>query len=134
MAWGAHNRTIHVFNWVIRQEGGSMEISSIQARLQAFSAERNWEQYHSPKNLAMALAVEAAELMEIFQWVGAEESRNIVNHPDKMEQVGAELADVCVYAIRLADVTGIDLEAAIHRKIDRNAEKHPSDANRHWSM
>ena len=86
-----------------------MEISSIQARLQAFSAERNWEQYHSPKNLAMALAVEAAELMEIFQWVGAEESRNIVNHPDKMEQVGAELADVCVYAIRLADVTGIDV-------------------------
>jgi len=111
-----------------------MDIPKIQARLKEFALERDWDQYHSPKNLSMALSVEASELMEIFQWVGAEESRKVVDHPDKLVQVEAEIADICIYAIRLAGVIGIDLETAIDQKIDQNIEKYPPSANRHWSF
>ena len=111
-----------------------MDIPKIQARLKEFALERDWDQYHSPKNLSMALSVEASELMEIFQWVGAEESRKVVDHPDKLGQVEAEIADICIYAIRLAGVIGIDLETAIDQKIDQNIEKYPPNANRHWSF
>jgi len=111
-----------------------MDIPKIQARLKEFALERDWDQYHSPKNLSMALSVEASELMEIFQWVGAEESRKVVDHPDKLGQVEAEIADICIYAIRLAGVIGIDLETAIDQKIDQNIEKYPPSANRHWSF
>ena len=111
-----------------------MDISKIQSRLKEFASERDWDQYHSPKNLSMALSVEASELMEIFQWVGAEESRKVVEHPDKLVQVEAEIADICIYAIRLAGVIGIDLETAIDQKIDQNIEKYPPSANRHWSF
>jgi len=111
-----------------------MDIPKIQARLKEFALERDWDQYHSPKNLSMALSVEASELMEIFQWVGAEESRKVVDHPDKLGQVEAEIADICIYAIRLAGVVGIDLETAIDQKIDQNIEKYPPSANRHWSF
>ena len=111
-----------------------MDIPKIQSRLKEFASERDWDQYHSPKNLSMALSVEASELMEIFQWVGAEESRKVVDHPDKLGEVEAEIADICIYAIRLADVIGIDLETAIDQKIDQNIEKYPPSANRHWSF
>ena len=111
-----------------------MDLPKIQARLKEFALERDWDQYHSPKNLSMALSVEASELMEIFQWVGAEESRKVVDHPDKLGQVEAEIADICIYAIRLADVIGIDLETAIDQKIGQNIEKYPPNANRHWSF
>ena len=111
-----------------------MDIPKIQARLKEFALERDWDQYHSPKNLSMALSVEASELMEIFQWVGAEESRKVVDHPDKLGQVEAEIADICIYAIRLAGIIGIDLETAIDQKIDQNIEKYPPNANRHWSF
>ena len=111
-----------------------MDLDAIQRRLREFAAERDWDQYHSPKNLAMALAVEAAELMDIFQWVGAEESRKAIGHPDKVVQVGDEIADICIYAIRLCDIMGVDLDTAIYRKIDQNIEKYPSDAGRHWSF
>ncbi len=111
-----------------------MDIPKIQARLEEFALERDWDQYHSPKNLSMALSVEASELMEIFQWIGAEESRKVVDHPDKLGEVEAEIADICIYAIRLAGVIGIDLEAAIDQKIDQNIEKYPASANRHWSF
>ena len=111
-----------------------MDIPKIQSRLKEFASERDWDQYHSPKNLSMALSVEASELMEIFQWVGSEESRKVVEHPDKLAQVEAEIADICIYAIRLAGVIGIDLETAIDQKIDQNIEKYPPSANRHWSF
>ena len=111
-----------------------MDIPKIQARLKEFALERDWDQYHSPKNLSMALSVEASELMEIFQWVGSEESRKVVDHPDKLGQVEAEIADICIYAIRLAGIIGIDLETAIDQKIGQNIEKYPPNANRHWSF
>ena len=111
-----------------------MNVPEIQDRLRKFAAERDWERYHSPKNLSAALAVEAAELMEIFQWIGSEESRNVVNHSDKLEEVGNELADVCIYALRLADVVGIDISLAITNKIEQNAQKYPRGTGRSWSM
>ena len=111
-----------------------MNIPDIQARLQEFATDRDWDQYHSPKNLSMALSVEAAELMEIFQWVGAEESRKVVEHPGKLSEVEAEIADICIYAIRLAGVLGIDLENAIDDKIAQNIKKYPSGTDRHRSF
>jgi NTP pyrophosphatase (non-canonical NTP hydrolase) len=91
-----------------------MDVSEIQNQLRQFTIERDWEQYHSPKNLSIALAVEAAELMEIFQWVSAEESMAIANNPTKHAELKAELADVLIYALRLADVASIDPEEAIN--------------------
>lgn len=111
-----------------------MDVSGIQERLRQFAAERDWDQYHSPKNLSVALAVEAAELMEIFQWVTPEESRNIFENPSKHDELKAELADVLIYALRLADVASIDLESAIEEKIQTNSEKYPPDQTKHWSI
>ena len=76
-----------------------MDVGDIQVRLRQFAADRDWEQYHSPKNLTVALAVEAAELMEIFQWVTPEESNNVANNPKVYSQLHAELADVLIYAL-----------------------------------
>ena len=111
-----------------------MNVPEIQDRLRKFAAEQDWERYHSAKNLSAALAVEAAELMETFQWIGSKESRNVVNHPDKLEEVGSELADVCIYALRLAYVVGIDINSAITNKIEQNAQKYPPGTGRSWSM
>ena len=99
-----------------------MDVSEIQNQLRQFTIERDWEQYHSPKNLSIALAVEAAELMEIFQWVSAEESMAIADNPTKHAELKAELADVLIYALRLADVASIDPEEAIKDKISSNTK------------
>ena len=111
-----------------------MDVLDIQKRLRQFAAERDWDQYHSPKNLSVALAVEAAELMEIFQWVTTEESTNIANNPTKHAELKAELADVLIYALRLADVASIDPEVAIEEKLRLNAEKYPLGEERYWSI
>jgi len=111
-----------------------MDVGDIQRRLRQFAEDRDWEQYHSPKNLSVALAVEAAELMEIFQWVTPEESRNITNNPEKYSQLREELADVLIYALRLADFASIDAADAIEEKLKINAEKYPPGGGRHWSI
>ncbi len=102
-----------------------MDIDEIQARLADFAKERDWEQFHSPKNLSMALAGEAGELLEIFQWLTQEQSRNLPE--EKMAELRDELADVTIYLIRLADKLGIDLFSAAEAKIARNKEKYPAD-------
>ena len=91
--------------------------------LRAFAAERGWEPFHSPKNLASALSVEAAELLEHFQWLTEAQSRAIDG--DKKDQVAAEAADVFLYLLQLCDQLGIDLVAAAHAKMQVNAEKYP---------
>ena len=100
-----------------------MNISEIQNQLKKFAIERDWEQFHTPKNLAMALSVEASELVEIFQWLNVEES----NSPDQrqIEKINNEVADIAMYLLRFCSVLGIDLEKAIERKLERNTEKYP---------
>ena len=96
--------------------------------LREFAAAREWEQFHSPRNLATALAVEAAELLEPFQWLTDEESRNLA--PEKRAAVEHELADVLLYLVRLADKLEVDLERAAHAKIALNGEKYPVEKSR----
>ena len=100
-----------------------MNISEIQNQLKKFAIERDWEQFHTPKNLAMALSVEASELVEIFQWLNVEES----NSPDQrqIEKINNEVADIAMYLLRFCSVLRIDLEKAIESKLERNAEKYP---------
>ena len=96
--------------------------------LRAFASARDWEQFHTPKNLASALSVEAAELLEHFQWLTEAQSQSL--SADKREQVAAEAADVFLYLLRLCDTLGIDLLAAAQRKLVVNGEKYPVDKSR----
>jgi len=102
-----------------------MDLQHLQTRLREFAEARDWEQFHSPKNLATALAVEAAELLEPFQWMKEEESRRLQDSPRDYAQVREEIADVLIYLLRLADQLQIDLNAAVEDKLARNAEKYP---------
>lgn len=108
-----------------RGEPEMTDLEKLQQRLQVFADERDWNQFHSPKNLAMALVVEAGELAEHFQWLTQEESYKLSE--DKLEKVGEELADTFVYLVRLASQLGIDLPTAVDRKIRLNEEKYPAD-------
>jgi NTP pyrophosphatase (non-canonical NTP hydrolase) len=103
-------------------------ISQLQSAVRAFAEARDWQPFHTPKNLAMALAVEAAELMEHFQWDTAEQSQQ----PDaaKQAEIGAEMSDVLIYLIRMADVMGIDLLAAAQAKLQHNGRKYPVEQAR----
>ena len=92
-------------------------------KLREFAKERDWDQFHSPKNLAMALSVEVAEIVEHFQWLTEEQSKNLPN--DKLEEVETELADTFIYIVRLADKLEIDLLAAAHSKVEVNERKYP---------
>ena len=100
----------------------------LAGRLAAFARERDWEQFHSPKNLAMAVASESAELLEHFQWLTEAQSRELA--PALRDQAVLEMADVLLYLVRLADQLGVDLLDAAHRKIGLNAEKYPVDKAR----
>ena len=104
------------------------DVDELRLRLRRFAAERDWEQFQSPKNLAMALSVEAAELLEHFQWLPEAASREL--SPTMLAGVREELADVLLYLVRLAEQLDVDLVAAAHAKIDRNAEKYPVDKAR----
>lgn len=95
------------------------------ARIRAFSDARDWEQFHAPKNLAMALAAEAGELMEPFLWCESEASRRLCDDPKKKAAVAEELADVLIYALRFADVADIDPAEAVLAKLRRNEERYP---------
>jgi NTP pyrophosphatase (non-canonical NTP hydrolase) len=96
----------------------------------AFARERDWEQFHAPKNLSMALAAEAGELMEHFLWATPEQSRAIAGDGVKRGRIAEELADVVIYALEFANATGIDVAAAIEAKMDANAKKYPIEKSR----
>ena len=102
-----------------------MDIPALQARLRQFSAARHWEPYQTPKNLAMAMVVEAGELVEIFQWMTAEQSTAARDDAALRERIGEELSDVLVYLVQIADRCGVDLDDAVPRNIAKNAIKHP---------
>lgn len=94
-------------------------------RLRQFADERDWDQFHSPKNLAMALIVEAAELVEEFQWLDLEESAD--PGPEQRRRMEREIADVLIYLVRLADKLGVNLPAAVEEKLADNECKYPAD-------
>ncbi len=105
-------------------------LAEIRARVLAFAHERDWEQFHSPKNLSMALAAEAGELMEHFLWCDAAKSREIAQDPKKRTRIADEVADVVIYALEFANMTGLDLAAAIEAKLAQNAAKYPVEKAR----
>src|SRR5512139_1822983 len=100
-------------------------LSALRDRLRRFAAERDWDQFHSPKNLSMALIVEAAELVEHFQWLREEQSCKL--SPEKLAEVELELADIQIYLISLAHKLQLDLIAAVDKKLVLNAQKYPAD-------
>ncbi|WP_133718727.1 nucleotide pyrophosphohydrolase [Methylocaldum gracile] len=102
-----------------------MNIAAIQQALREFARDRDWDQFHSPKNLAIALSVEAAELLERFQWLKDDESHRLAERPEDYRAVREEIADVLIYLLRLADLMSIDLEEAVQEKMRKNAEKYP---------
>lgn len=102
-----------------------MNLEQLRDKIRAFVHEREWERFHTPKNLAMALIGEAAELTEIFQWLTAEESAKVMDDAKTAEAVRDEIADVLVYLLRLGDVLNIDLESAVTEKLAKNAKKYP---------
>ena len=107
-----------------------MNLEEIRERLADFAKERNWDQFHSPKNLTMALAAEAAELLEIFQWLTEEQSKEIVKNSKEMALVKEEIADVFIYLMRLADKLGINIEEEVERKMKLNENKYPVELSK----
>jgi len=104
------------------------ELDEIKLRLRDFAKERDWDQFHSPKNLSMALSVEVAEIVEHFQWLTEEQSKNLSK--DRLGEVETELADTLIYLVRLADKLGVDLLGAARRKIEVNERKYPVDESK----
>ena len=102
-------------------------IQALKERIAEFAREREWEQFHSPKNLSMALAVEAAELMELFQWKTEQETVNLRGNQKVFRRVREEIADVAVYLLNLCNRLDIDLAIAVVEKLAQNARKYPSD-------
>jgi NTP pyrophosphatase (non-canonical NTP hydrolase) len=105
-------------------------IAELKNRVRAFARERDWEQFHSPKNLSMALAAEAGELMEHFLWTDADASMDRTQEPVRRRKIEEEIADVVIYALEFCNVTGIDLAAAIETKLAANAQKYPVEKSR----
>lgn len=98
-------------------------LKELQAKTHAFGAARNWQRYHSPKNIAMALSVEASELVQIFQWMSEKESIEIDNKTK--EEAGYELADIFMYTLLMSEQLGIDLESYTRKKIELNQDRFP---------
>jgi dCTP diphosphatase len=96
------------------------EFTKLMSEIRDFAAARDWEKFHTPKNLSMALAGEAGELVAEFQWLTAEESSSSVLTPEKREAIELEIADVQIYLLRLADVLGVDIPTAVRKKIEIN--------------
>jgi dCTP diphosphatase len=121
--------------WAITEPDVNDEQTSVRqlrSLVQQFVDERNWRQFHSPKNLSMSLAIEAGELMEHFQWIDSESSRKLADDPTAVTAAGEELADVLCYALALANVLGLDVAECIERKMVKNAQKYP--AEKFWGI
>jgi len=102
-------------------------VAALTAAVSRFITEREWGPFHDPKNLSMGVAIEAAELMEHFQWLSGEESKRKARDPEYREAVEDEIADVTIFALRFAEITGIDLGAVILSKLKKNAVKYPKE-------
>lgn len=100
-------------------------LESVRQRMRDFAEARDWDQFHSPKNLAMALSVEVSELVECFQWLTEEESRSL--SADQLSAIADEIADIQLYLVRLADKVGVEIDVAVEQKIVKNDAKYPVD-------
>jgi len=107
-----------------------VDVTGLQAAIGQFARERDWEPFHSPKNLTMALTGEVGELVELFQWLSEEASREVAREPATARRVRDEIADVLVYLVRLAAVLEVDLDEAVRSKLAANARKYPIDRAR----
>jgi len=103
-----------------------LDIAQVAAQLRAFARERDWEKFHTPKNLAASVAIEAAELQEVFQWLTDEQSAALTS--EQRASAEREIADVAIYLIRLADQLGIDLDDAVQEKLRDNARRYPRES------
>ena len=101
------------------------DMEVVRQRLREFASARDWDQFHSPKNLSMALSVEVSELVECFQWLTEEQSNSL--SADQLASVADEIADIQLYLIRLADKVGVDISAAVEQKIKKNETKYPAE-------
>jgi NTP pyrophosphatase (non-canonical NTP hydrolase) len=111
----------------IRSDDSSTTLSELRNLVRDFVEERDWRQFHSPKNLSMSLAIEAAELMEHFQWLDVPASREAASDPARLAPIGEELADVLCYAFALANELGLDISTVVRDKMVKNAIKYPAD-------
>ena len=102
-----------------------LDVANLEAALDEFADARDWRKFHSPKNLAMALTGEVGELVEIFQWINEEQSKEVAAHPETARAIRDELADVMIYLVRLSSVLGVDLNEAVESKMATNARKYP---------
>ena len=102
-------------------------LAELRDCIRRFVDERDWSQFHSPKNLSMSIAIEAAELMEHFQWLGVREARDIRNSAEDMQQIRDELADILCFSLSFANELGIDVSSAVRQKLVKNAEKYPAE-------
>jgi len=105
-------------------------VAQLRRLVEQFVDQRDWHPFHAPKNLAMSLAIEAAELMEHFQWLTPEQSRVVAAQPEKLSQVADEMADVFCYLLAMANELGVDLAAALEAKMAKNAAKYPVEKYR----
>src|SRR5436190_13215235 len=105
----------------------STTVAELRELVRRFVDERDWRRFHTPKNLASSIAIEAAELMEHFQWLTPEQSTDVAGDAGKLHEVGEELADVLCYAFALANELELDVSDCVRRKLVRNAEKYPAD-------
>ena len=102
-------------------------LAELRKRIGDFDADGDWSQFHSPKNLAMSIAIEAAELMEHFQWISPEAAREVAENEERLAAVAAELADVFAYTLAMANELGIDLTTALRNKVAKNERKYPAE-------
>ena len=107
-----------------------MDLKKLNIEIEKLVHDRDWDQFHSVKNLSMALSVESSELMEIFQWLTEDESNKIASDPKLMSKLEDEVADVFVYLMRIVSKTNIDLEQAVLNKLKKNAEKYPIEKSK----
>lgn len=105
-------------------------VADLRRLVAEFVDRRDWHQFHSPKNLSMSMAIETAELMEHFQWLSQDASRQIGSRPEKLQQIADELADVLCYALAMANQLDLDLSTAIHAKMVKNEQKYPAEEYR----
>lgn len=108
----------------------NIDLQKLNEEIEQFVKDRDWDQFHSVKNLSMALSVECSELLEIFQWLSEDQSNQIKNHPELLSKAQDELADIFLYLMRILSKTNIDLETAVRSKMRKNAEKYPVELSK----